>query len=769
MSNQYPNQQPGGAGQPPFGGQPQYGQQPQYGGQPGQFAGQPGGFDQQGQQAQYGQQGQFGQQGQQGQFGQPAPQQPAQPRPPRVTAQGTPLDWVRDLGGPALLLISLVMIWHGTVDGPRLTAVTVAAVITAIVAALGGVFQLFTRFGLVPVSPQLAHYIRLGSQAPFILTVVVYTIFDFVTSFRTATESSMDAISLGLGLGGGAAIGLLGAALTAQPRDYELKALGGLQSPQGRIMQLVCKIMGYVIAGLAGLSLLLMVVVQIMTMVELKSFGAILLVIAALLFGAAFLGLPLVLLILGSEPGRLLALGVGVSAALAWLVDGIFGLGLSVNGVDTIRLVGLALAFTPVLAAMAISPVNLANRRPIDPTHRWFNAVGLGLLIVAAAAFAMVLAAIRSFIPLGSNMPSPADDSGRLVPTILTLIFAFLVVGAAVFGYLMLKSRRDSTKQLVLLAVLGGTVLLGLLVSVFALVQQSAGGFKTVIMLPAIYALAALFFFPIALTLGVVLPKEVKEFYRRTGLGMQLAAAGGQQGFGGQQQGAGQPGFGQQGGYPQQGQPQGFGQQPGQPGGYQQAPQQQTSGYDFGGSPQGQAGYGAQPTSGYDFGGQQAPQATGGYDFGSQQSAQGGGYDAGAQQAQPGTQPTGAYGFGEQATPGGYESGAQHQGQPEAQAAGAQGFGGQQPAAGSSYGASQDQLAQSAPAAPAAEVDLPGMARRALDPSTPSAELDGMAAHRELWPYLASAPAASPQLLDWLATTGDPTVMQYLQARGHSA
>ena len=53
------------------------------------------------------------------------------------------------------------------------------------------------------------------------------------------------------------------------------------------------------------------------------------------------------------------------------------------------------------------------------------------------------------------------------------------------------------------------------------------------------------------------------------------------------------------------------------------------------------------------------------------------------------------------------------------------------------------------------------------DPSTPADELMPMTEHRELWPYLASAPSASPELLDWLAGTNDPTVQQYLDARGH--
>jgi hypothetical protein len=44
-----------------------------------------------------------------------------------------------------------------------------------------------------------------------------------------------------------------------------------------------------------------------------------------------------------------------------------------------------------------------------------------------------------------------------------------------------------------------------------------------------------------------------------------------------------------------------------------------------------------------------------------------------------------------------------------------------------------------------------------------------MKEHRELWPYLAAAPAASPELLDWLGQTNDATVLAYLRNRGHQA
>jgi hypothetical protein len=92
-----------------------------------------------------------------------------------------------------------------------------------------------------------------------------------------------------------------------------------------------------------------------------------------------------------------------------------------------------------------------------------------------------------------------------------------------------------------------------------------------------------------------------------------------------------------------------------------------------------------------------------------------------------------------------------------------------QPAQAQSEQAQPEQPAEAEPQEQQAAPDLPALARRALDPSASAEELEPMKEHRELWPYLATAPSASPELLDWLAQTDDPTVLAYLRNRGHQA
>ncbi|MEF3322729.1 hypothetical protein PV375_03385 [Gulosibacter sp. GYB002] len=849
MSNDFPNYQ---QGQPPYGQQPQpgYGQQPQFAGQGG-GDGQYPGYGQQPQQAgpnqqagpdqqQYGQQ-QYGQQqyGQQGQYGQQAPQRPqAQPM------QGaTWLDWVRDIGGPALLLIALVMVWNISENrfGVVLTATSIAGVLTAIVAAAGGGFMMLVRFGMVPVAPKLAHLIRLASQAPFIIAALVYLILEIITAFIVSGGNGSGPGQLGIGAG--MAIGLAGCALIIQPRDYEMLALGGIQSPAASLHRLVNKIGTFAVVAVTGLGILLSIVVNVILMNAAVPYadsatGYLLLnLIAGVVLVAAIVGFPLILMVMGSEAGRLAMLSVGAAAGLALLLDGTFGLLFSADGIDSVLGSGYSLTMAAVAGAIALSPATIATRKPMDQTARWFSGASLALLAGAGVAASVLLSAV-GFLTSGAQEPALM---------IVLLVFALLAGGAAVFGNILLGQRRESTKQMMLLIVLGATAVLGLVAVIIGTIQLH--DFKGLMFgTPAaapVHLLAALVLLPLIVLAGVFFQPQMKEFFQSRGLALQLQNAGGQQ-----QGQFGQGNFGQQGQPGQFGQQQGqygqgdFGQQNqfGQQQGYGQHGQSASGQQNWGqsssqqyGSPDQQSQYGQQ-----DQYGQQGQQAADQQGWGQQSSQQYGQQDAaqqnqhgqqgqpgqfgqqhqsaqanfGQQQNQYGQQAADQQGWGQQSQFGeagqhghqdagqqnqygngdstqqstGYTQSSTNEQQPAEQQPAEQGAGqsdseAQQPTAGGSA-AEQDASQQPEPAAsesvtsvaqpeaeaqPAAQpngnVDLAAMARRALDPNTPAAELHPMANHRELWPYLAAAPSASPELLAWLEQTGDPTVKQYLDAR----
>ena len=852
MSNDFPNYQ---QGQPPYGQQPQpgYGQQPQFAGQGG-GDGQYPGYGQQPQQAGPDQQ-QYGQQqyGQQGQYGQQTPQ-----RPPAQPMQGaTWLDWVRDIGGPALLLIALVMVWNVSANrfGVVLTATSIAGVLTAIVAAAGGGFMMLVRFGMVPVAPKLAHLIRLASQAPFIIAALVYLILEIITAFIVSGGNGSGPGQLGIGAG--MAIGLAGCALIIQPRDYEMLALGGIQSPAASLHRLVNKIGTFAVVAVTGLGILLSIVVNVILMNAAVPYadnatGYLLLnLIAGVVLVAAIVGFPLILMVMGSEAGRLAMLSVGAAAGLALLLDGTFGLLFSADGIDSVLGSGYSLTMAAVAGAIALSPATIATRKPMDQTARWFSGASLALLAGAGVAASVLLSAV-GFLTSGAHEPALM---------IVLLVFALLAGGAAVFGNILLGQRRESTKQMMLLIVLGATAVLGLVAVIIGSIQlHDLKGlmFGTPAAAP-VHLLAALVLLPLIVLAGVFFQPQMKEFFQSRGLALQLQNAGGQQqgqfgqGSFGQQ---GQPGqFGQQqgqygqGDYGQQnqfGQQQDYGQQGQSASGQQNWGQSNSQQY---GSPDQQNQYGQQSQYGQQPGyGQHGQQGADQQGWGQQSSQQYGQQDAaqqnqhgqqdaaqqygqqhqsaqanfGQQQNQYGQQAADQQGwgqqnsqqygqqsqFGEAGQHGQQDAGQQHQygngdstqqstgypqsnpgdqqpaeQQPAEQGAGQSDSEAQQPTAGGSA-AEQDASQRSESAAsesvtsaaqpeaeaqPAAQsngnVDLAAMARRALDPNTPAAELHPMANHRELWPYLAAAPSASPELLAWLEQTGDPTVKQYLDAR----
>ena len=849
MSNDFPNYQ---QGQPPYGQQPQpgYGQQPQFAGQGG-GDGQYPGYGQQPQQAgpdqqqygqqqygqqQYGQQ-QYGQQqyGQQGQYGQQTPQ-----RPPAQPMQGaTWLDWVRDIGGPALLLIALVMVWNVSANrfGVVLTATSIAGVLTAIVAAAGGGFMMLVRFGMVPVAPKLAHLIRLASQAPFIIAALVYLILEIITAFIVSGGNGSGPGQLGIGAG--MAIGLAGCALIIQPRDYEMLALGGIQSPAASLHRLVNKIGTFAVVAVTGLGILLSIVVNVILMNAAVPYadnatGYLLLnLIAGVVLVAAIVGFPLILMVMGSEAGRLAMLSVGAAAGLALLLDGTFGLLFSADGIDSVLGSGYSLTMAAVAGAIALSPATIATRKPMDQTARWFSGASLALLAGAGVAASVLLSAV-GFLTSGAQEPALM---------IVLLVFALLAGGAAVFGNILLGQRRESTKQMMLLIVLGATAVLGLVAVIIGSIQlHDLKGlmFGTPAAAP-VHLLAALVLLPLIVLAGVFFQPQMKEFFQSRGLALQLQNAGGQQqgqfgqgSFGqqgqpgqfGQQQDYGQQGqsasgqqnwgqsnsqqygspdqqnqygqqsqYGQQPGYGQHGQQgadqQGWGQQSSQQYGQQDAAQQNQHGQQDAAQQYGQQHQSAQANFGQQQNqyGQQAADQQG---WGQQNSQQYGQQSQFGEAGQHGQQDAGQqhqYGNGDstqqstgypQSNPGDQQPAEQ---QPAEQGAGQSDSEAQQPTAGGSA-AEQDASQRSGPAAsesvtsaaqpeaeaqPAAQsngnVDLAAMARRALDPNTPAAELHPMANHRELWPYLAAAPSASPELLAWLEQTGDPTVKQYLDAR----
>lgn len=546
------------------------------------------------------QSGQFGAPGMQsGQFG--APPQP--PRPPRQAVKSSWLDWTRDIAGVALPLLALVTVWHRDFFAVDLSATVLGAVFCIVVAALGGGFQLFARFGLLPLPPATVYKIRAASQAPLLVSVIVYSVFEFVAAFSKITEAPDF-----FGMGAGVALSLAAIAINVQTRDYELTALGGANSRDGRLAGLIVKALGYFFVGLMVLFVLLALIGMLTSAgdigeaprsIDVNLAGPIIGVLMRLLIAGTLIALA-ILFILGSEPARLVSIGLGLAVLMSWLFDGVFGLGLSKIGVESLLSTSLVMnGVTPGavviivgIGALALSPQAQQATKSIDRTGRWFQAAGLGMLVVATISALAAIACISAFIPISEYVET---DGGKVAMAVIEMVLLLLIAAASAVVYLQLKGKNGqpapNLSQQKLLMFTGGIAAGGLILLIFALIQQgdAKSGLTLVASLTAMHLFAVTALFPALVALAFWTVPELKAHFAASGQQFKLSTGQpsygqhqgyGQQGYGGQHDGYGdpsQPGqqseFGQQSGY---GQHSNFGQQSGYD---QHGPQEQHSHY----------------------------------------------------------------------------------------------------------------------------------------------------------------------------------------------
>ena len=649
-------------------------------------------------------------------------------RPPRQMVRSSALDWVRDIAGVVLPLLALMTVWDSKFYTVELGGAVLGAVFCIILAAIGGAVQLLARFGVLPLAPGVVYQIRLASQAPLLVSVTVYSIIDIVRAFGGLADMP-DA----LGLGAAVALSLAAIAVNAQTRDYEIGALGGPQSQFGKLAALTVKALTFFLIGLATIFVLMSVigglvligkVSELGSSSEANAAGVIIGVIMRMLLAAALIAFT-ALFALGSEPARLVTIALGAAMLGAWLIDGICGLGFSKIGVESVHLIPALMGgstpnvavLVPALGVLALSSEAKRGAKPMDATARWFHALGLGMLLIATVSVLGAIAGISGLIPVSEYVPV---DGGNVAMTVIVMVLLAAIATAAIMVYRMVKGGRGQPAPVVsqqkLMIFTAAILAVGVLAVIFGLIQQSGESTtiapQTTSTISGLYLLAFTVLLPLIALIVVWRAPELTAHFDATGQRFKLNT--GQAGY--QQQGYGQQQFEQPHGYSEQqyAQPQ-YGQhsvepspqQPEQQYGQQQSHEQQEH---------------QQPEQ------QVAPQYSAQPQFlrEGQQVEQRPEYEAAPQHTNP---------VGERPRP-----------EP-------------QPA---------NDASASEPQEPHGEApDLAAMARRALDPSTPAEELHAMKEHRELWPYLAAANGADRELLDWLANTGDETVLTYLRGRGH--
>ena len=212
------------------------------------------------------------------------------------------LDYVRDGLAAFALIISLFMVWHAGGAGTGRFAGDLAAthldvlVITLLSLASLSVPYLW-RAGVFGPSWGYARTqdLRLLANAPYFLLVVVYLVIEIVAH---------------PGLGPAMAFGLAGAVLAAQPRSSEL-ADGDVVRDRRWIVAVLA------IAGLV----VVLTLIQIIEAATLFDTASMIMIAVLALGNAALLAVVAVGVTRGSDPWRLVGIGIGVVGAVFGLLS----------------------------------------------------------------------------------------------------------------------------------------------------------------------------------------------------------------------------------------------------------------------------------------------------------------------------------------------------------------------------------------------------------------------------------------------------------------
>jgi hypothetical protein len=323
------------------------------------------------------------------------------------------VDYVRDALAAFALIISLFMVWHAGGAGTGRFAGDLAAthldvvVITLLSLASLSIPYLW-RAGVFGPSWSYAKTqdVRLLAGAPYFLLVVVYLVIEIVAH---------------PGLGPAMAFGLAGAILAAQPRRSEL-ADGDVVRDRRWVVAVLA------IAGLV----VVLTLIQIIEAATLFDAASMVMIALLALGNAALLAVVAVGVVRGSNPWRLVGIGIGI-------VGAVFGLlSLSPEFVltkmtTTAVFPSFSLVFWMAFGAAVAAPsvARLMTREEPAPVS-WLSALrpvlDLAIGVNALVAVVSIVAIIRLSSPGGHLL-----DAVSPVPFVLALIFGLAgVVGGIV-------------------------------------------------------------------------------------------------------------------------------------------------------------------------------------------------------------------------------------------------------------------------------------------------------------------------------------------------
>lgn len=395
-------------------------------------------------------------------------------------------DYVRDVAGLLLLLVSLQLLWNGLGQ----TAASVAWVLApTLLSVVSLALPYLARFGALPTSWTVhsTRRARVLLNVPYFLAVIAQVVLD------AAVRSRLEAV------GAAVALGLAGALLAATPRASELGPVELDRAATGAWSRVAA-----VLAGLAGVGLLAWTVLYVVEMADRTGSGNRTSVVIALV--ATFVVvLALLVPVLAAAFGRTVAwsralVAVASAQVLVLFVTDDNQVSSLVETVHALRdaaflPTGFGLFVLPAVAVLASSPA-VRRRVSQNPAVAWFESVRVTLLLQALLAVTLAVATVLQIWVASGRV---AD----LVPAAVVL----LVVAGLAFGAISTigrKSPADSRGTVLILmgaSLVTGCVLLGM-------TGGPLRGFLPFLVIRFAVALAL----PAAVILSLVVPAPVREY-----------------------------------------------------------------------------------------------------------------------------------------------------------------------------------------------------------------------------------------------------------------
>jgi hypothetical protein len=400
----------------------------------------------------------------------------------------------RDVVGAVLLFLALALPWnvYCGMGIPNSSRVVLGLLILVTLLSLGSVAATYVgRWRLLSprVNDVLTSRVRLGLNAPYVLLVLAFVVFNAVQTIRYGGSVKVPG-----GVGPGAWCGVAGALLCGQPRIAEA-ATAECGFTRGAVF---ARVVGY--ASIVGAVLSFVFVLYWRVLYALpgstgtSGFGKqnVAVLVTAVVYGVVALTAVVVAsswIVRGGRPFRLATVGLGSSTLVAGLLVWILPVGREIDGFHGIAQntstagVGFEGYLAWAAAAAVLAPLTLlpSSNAPSAGQNPWREAARKGLLLIAVwCGGSMVMRITDLFVAVSLNFPFSRYDSMALAAfDLLAAIIAVWLRGNLVSFSLPVRVVSSVCGLLVALTV--ARIVMGLMLAPRFLAPRHPAGMNSAV------------------------------------------------------------------------------------------------------------------------------------------------------------------------------------------------------------------------------------------------------------------------------------------------